>query len=86
MTAPAFTTVNNSDPAEYAVAVTPHDTTALSPQPRALYVGVSGDVTVTMAGGGDAAFLNVPSGAILPIRVSKVLDTGTDATDIVALY
>ncbi|MCR5876931.1 hypothetical protein [Phenylobacterium sp. J367] len=71
--------------ASRAVAVTQSDATII-PATRALYVGTGGPLTVTMAEGGNATFANVPSGAVLPIQVTKVLDTGTDATDIVALY
>lgn len=74
-------------PARNAEAVTPHDTNELTKISRALYIGTGGDVTVQMAGTGTAIlFANVPSGAILPIRVIRVNDTGTDAEDIVALY
>jgi len=75
------------EPATHAVAVTPDDVDTLANVSRALYVGVTGDVTVTMYGNGNnATFVGVPAGTILPIRVSKVLATGTDATDILNLY
>ena len=73
-------------PALYAAAVTPHDTNALASTTRGIYVGVEGALTVTMAGGGDVTFAVVPAGTVLPIRVTHVLDTGTDATSIVALW
>lgn len=67
-----------------AVAVTKSDATVL-PTTRALYIGVTGDVVVTMANGNTPiTFKAVPVG-ILPIQVTKVL-AATAATDIVALY
>jgi len=72
-------------PATAGVAVTPHDSNALSQTSRAIYVGTAGDVTVTMADGNDVAFANVPAGTMLPIRCTHVKSTGTDASDIVAL-
>jgi len=72
-------------PASFAAAVTPHDSNELSYVTRALYIGGAGTITVTMYGGGNVAF-EVVAGAILPIRVTKVLSTGTDATLIVALW
>jgi hypothetical protein len=72
-----------SAPAEKAAAVTPNDATVVNF--RSLYVGTGGNLTVTMAGGGDVLFPAVPSGAILPIRVSKVLSSGTGASNIVGL-
>lgn len=86
MSAPAQKIVTNPNPAEYAAAVTPSDETVLSPAPRALYVGVGGDVTVIMeSDGSEVVFKNVPTGVILPVRVSKV-KAATVATFIVALY
>ena len=87
MSAPSFRTDSNTRPAEYAAAVTKSDATVLSPVPRALYIGVGGDVVVTMAAdGSDVTFANVPTGTKLPVRVSKVKSTGTTASSIVALY
>jgi hypothetical protein len=77
---------DQAGPASNAVAVTKSDATVLA-TPRALYVGGGGDVAVTMAGDGSAIiFKAVPTGTILPIQVTQVLSTGTDATFITALY
>lgn len=74
-------------PAFHAEAVAPSDSADLPTVSRALYVGGTGDVEVVMAGGGAAVVLkNVVSGSLLPIRVARVRDTGTTATDIVCLY
>lgn len=50
------------------------------------YVGVSGDVKVTTVGGTDVTFTAVPSGAIIPLSVTKIWSTGTTATNIVGLF
>lgn len=73
----------NLDSYSEAVAVTKSDTTQVFF--RALYIGGTGAVAVTMEGGGDVTFAAVPAGAVLPIRVTKVLSTGTAATSIVGL-
>ena len=87
MSAPNQAIQNTSNPAEYAAAVTLSDSTVLTPTPRALSIGVGGDVVVTMAADGtDVTFANVPTGTKLPVRVSKVKATGTTASSIVALY
>lgn len=52
---------------------------------RALYIGGTGNVAVTMRGGGNITYVGLPAGAILPISVSAVLQTGTTATDVVVL-
>lgn len=51
---------------------------------RALYIGNGGDVKVEMRGE-EITFVNVADSTLLPIRVSKVFDSGTTATDIVAI-
>lgn len=76
-----------SAPATRCVAVTPHDSNALSEIPKGLYVGTGGDLAIEPAGGGGAVTLaNVADGSVLPVRVRIVRATGTTAADIVALY
>lgn len=74
-----------SGPASHAFAVTPHDSNSLAETTRALYVGAAGSVAVTMASGSNATFAGLAGGSILPVRATKVLATGTTATDIVGL-
>ncbi len=76
---------NNSGPASHAAAVTKSDSTVLTTT-RALFVGGAGDVAVTMAAGGNVTFTAVTAGTTIPIAVTKVLSTGTSATNIVALW
>ncbi len=76
-----------TDSADHAAAVTPHDSTNFSSMTRALYVGAAGDVTVVMKSGAVVTFVDVPAGTILPVRCSRVNDTGADADlSIVALF
>ena len=72
-------------PAAHAFAVTPNDATDLSETTRALYVGTSGSVAVVMISGATVTFAAVQSGTTLPVRVSRVLATGTTASTIVGL-
>lgn len=82
-----FSPETTSSPARNAVTVTPSDTADLTSVSKALYVGVSGDVTVNTLGGATAVtFKAVPAGMILPVRCTRVLATGTTATSIVALF
>lgn len=67
-------------------AITPSDVTVVSPTPRALYVGAAGNLVVEMVGGHELTFVGVPAGTLLPIRVNRVLSTGTTAASIVALW
>lgn len=75
-----------SGPADNLVAITPSDSTDLANVSRAIYVGGAGNIVVTPAGGGSNVTLTVVAGAVLPIRVSRVLSTGTTATGLVNLY
>lgn len=64
--------------------VTPSDTTVL-PYTKGIYVGGTGDVAVVMNDGSSATFKAMPIGMYL-LSVTKVMSTGTTATNILALY
>jgi hypothetical protein len=73
-------------PIQHLVSVSPSDTTDLSLRALLLYIGTGGDVRVIAEPNTPAAtFKNVPSGMVLAVRASRVLATGTTATDIVAV-
>ncbi len=70
-----------------ALAVTPSDSTTFDNIPRGLYIGGAGNVAVRMDdNGATLTFIGVPVGAILPLRVDRVMATNTTATNIIALY
>lgn len=71
-------------PARRAIAVTPDNDNDLALSARALYVGVSGHVAVITVDGDTVTFSNHPVG-YMPVRVKRVLATGTTATNMVAL-
>ncbi len=72
-------------PAGGGAPIIPDDGVMLGTMTRALYVGSGGTVVVEMARGQTLSFANVPDGALLPVRVVKVL-TATTASDIIGLY
>ena len=74
-----------TDPGYSAAEVTPSDTGHLG-NVRALYVGVGGDVKIDAEGGGTVTFVGVLPGSLIPVRAVRVYSTGTDATNIVAIY
>lgn len=75
-----------TEPAANAAAITPHNTNDLAETTRAIYVGVSGDVTMDLFGTGtNITFKSVPVG-ILPVQVTRVYATSTTATDMIALW
>lgn len=83
MAAPTFYSAPNSNPATYAAAVTPG--TALGKPARAFYIGVAGNLALTMEDGTTTTFNNVPAG-IFPVGAALVASSGTTATNIVALF
>ena len=81
-----------------AVAVTPSNTTVLSPSGTSqqggaiLYIGGTGNLVVTTDAGNVVRFLNVPKG-FFPVSVSKVMANEpatpantTTCTEIIALW
>jgi hypothetical protein len=53
---------------------------------EAFYIGVGGDISLDCAtSGSNIVFRNVASGQILPVRATVVNESGTTATNIVAL-
>jgi hypothetical protein len=74
-----------SGPAASGFAVSPSDASDLQETTRALYIGTGGDLAVFMLTGESLLLKQVPQGVILPLRVTRVLLTGTTAADIVAL-
>jgi len=74
-------------PAQNAYEITPDDDADLDVPTRAIYVGGDGDVAVIMIGDSDpVTFSGCVAGSVLPIAVSRVLYTGTTATNQRALY
>jgi hypothetical protein len=71
-------------PASAAATVDPSDSADLPTASRALYVGAAGDLAIVTVGG-SAVTLVMVSGW-LPIRVARVLSTGTTASAIVAFW
>lgn len=70
-----------------ATAVTPHDSNDLAAVTRGLYVGGAGTVRVMLERDSVSVdFVGVLAGSVLPLRVGRVLNTGTTASSIVALY
>ncbi len=75
-----------NSPYASAADITPNDSTDLGTVTRAIYVGGAGNVAVTMKNGTSVTFTAPPVGTILPVRATRVLATGTTATNLVALW
>lgn len=76
-------------PGAHAVVVTPSDTTVFSPPLKSLWIGAAGPFTLAIQGVGDSTTVtlaNVVGGAFQLCAVSKVLATGTTATNIIGFY
>jgi len=66
--------------------VTKSDSTVFAQPTRAVWVGGGGNLAVTYLDGTTDTLLAVPTGTLLPIRVTQVLATLTTATNISGLY
>lgn len=76
-----------NSPAINAAAVTPSDTAIIDPPTKALYIGAAGNIAAVLADDSDpVTFVGLSAGQTLPVRVKKVMATGTTAASIVALY
>lgn len=75
-----------TSPYNDAAAVTPSDTTDLDNTTRAIYVGSQGNLKVRMLGSGNDVTFALDKHELLPIRVVRVLATGTTCSNIVALW
>jgi hypothetical protein len=72
-------------PAEHGFTITPDDDADLVQPARALYVGSTGAVAVTLPSGAHIVLHGFVGGTVLPIRVMRLHATGTTAGDIVGL-
>ena len=75
-----------NSPANGGFDITPDDDADLATLPRALMVGGAGAPAVICKDGSALTLPGLTTGAIYPIRVRRVLATGTTATDIKGLY
>ena len=74
----------NPNTAEGAAAVAPSDSTMQAVRFRALWIGVSGDVSVLLTDGTSVTVVGALG--LLPLGGLRVNSTGTTAASILALY
>jgi hypothetical protein len=81
---------NIDSPACDGFSVTSNNTTVFSQPTRGVYVGVAGNLAVTMLGYDNSntalTFVGVQAGSILPIQVIQIKRTGTTANSILGLF
>lgn len=84
---PKVSRQTDAAPYSAAAAVTPHNSNELGTYARALWIGGAGGgaLKVTTVDGSVIAFAGVPVGWF-PIQAKIVWATGTDVTDIVAVW
>lgn len=75
-----------TSPARGGFAITPSDSTDLTAETRAIYVGNAGDVAAVLASGDEVSFVGLAGGTVLPVRARRIKATGTTATALVGLY
>jgi hypothetical protein len=76
----------SGEPAIAGFTIGPSDAQYLPYVTRALYVGNAGNIAVLMFDGSIIVFTNAVAGTILPIRVVKIFNTGTTASNLVGLF
>ena len=75
-----------TSPARDCFAISGDDNADLPQATKAIYVGEGGDIVLRAVGSQtDVTLTNVPSGAILPIRLRAMRVTGTSASNIIGL-
>ena len=74
-----------TSPPTGAETIIPDNESDLAYATRALYVGEAGDVVVQMLTGEMVTLANMQAGTIYPMRVRRVLATGTTASYLVGL-
>ena len=78
--------LNKMVPGRNAETITKSDTVNLSQPSRAIWVGGAGNIAVEMLEGGTQVFEGVVAGSLLPLQVTRVNDTDTTATLMVAVF
>jgi hypothetical protein len=66
-----------------AAVITPSDSAEVDF--NGIYVGGAGNLAVTLLDGSEVTLTAVIVGTIYPLRVTKVLETGTTATNLIGL-
>jgi len=80
------TTDSPTAPAEDCFAIVPSETADLPRATKAIYIGLSGDVTlIPVRGTTPVVFKKLAAGTILDVRVRAIRVTGTTAGDLVGL-
>jgi hypothetical protein len=73
-----------SAPSRAPFAIVPHDTQALEPVPKGIYVGTGGDIVLRGIGAAaDVTYRNLPDASYVAVRAAYVRATGTTAADLV---
>jgi hypothetical protein len=65
--------------------ITPNDASDLSSVTRAIIISTAGDVAVVLKNGDTLTLPALAAGVIYPVRVSRILSTGTTATGLKGL-
>ena len=93
---PSSNSGGSIEPSFQFVVVTPSDTAPLKyttssgfveeKRCKALYIGGAGNVAINDDAGNSVTFVGVLAGSVIPVSTENVLNTGTTATNIVALF
>ena len=79
-------TIGLDSPAGSAATITPNNGADMPVATRAVYIGGAGNLAAVTVDGQTVTFANLPAGMILPVRLARVLVTGTTATALVGMW
>lgn len=82
MAAQDITGGGQGQPITHVIPIVPNDTADLTYMSRGIYIGGAGDLTCVTVGGSVGTFVGLVAGTILPIRTTRVMATGTTATNL----
>lgn len=81
-----YKNIGLDSPAENGFSITPNDGADVAFITRKIYVGGAGNIALITKKGDTIIYVAVPVGTTLDVRASRVLSTGTSATNLLGLY
>lgn len=73
-------------PSDHLEAIIPDDNNDLAYVTRGIYIGSIGNIRIQPENGSPVTFVGLVPGIILPVRATRVLATGTTASNLIAMY
>lgn len=82
MAAQDITGGGHGQPITHVIPIVPDDTQDLAFMSRGIYIGGAGNLVCVTVSGSVGVLVGLVAGTILPIRATRVMATGTTATNL----